>query len=472
MTTRTETIVLYSLIHNEEYARKALPFVQAEYFEQKKERLIFESIASYFQSYNVPPTSEVISVATSQLTNITEQEEQDILEYIGDMETGLDSEKLGTEWLTDITEKFCKDKALYNAVMTSINIINGDDKKLDRGAMPKILSDALAVSFDTNVGHDYINDTDERYEFYHRKERKVPFDIESFNKITKSGISSKTLSILVGGTGVGKSLIMCHMAAANLSLGNNVLYISLEMSEERIAERIDANLLDVPIAEIEELPKALYDRKVNKLKQNVKGRLMIKEYPTAAASATHFRALLDELKMKKGFTPDIIYVDYLNIASSSRMKASQSMNMYSYVKSIAEELRGIAVEYDVPIFTATQTNRTGFQDMDAGLESTSESFGIAMTGDFILAAISNDEMQEKGVYLFKQLKNRYVDPTFMRRFMVGVDYSKMRLYELENPLDGLYENTKKDDGNSNNKPTFESGKRRRNFGGIKVEDDE
>lgn len=271
-------------------------------------------------------------------------------------------------------------------------------------------------------------------------------------------------------TGVGKSLIMCHMAAANLNLGHNVLYITLEMSEERIAERIDANLLDTPISEIEDLPKQLYDRKVNKLKQNVKGRLMIKEYPTASASATHFRALLDELKMKKGFTPDIIYVDYLNIATSSRLKTSQAVNMYTYVKSIAEELRGIAVEYDVAVVSATQTNRTGYQDMDAGLESTSESFGIAMTGDFIIAAISNEELQERGVYLFKQLKNRYRDPTFMRRFMVGVDYSKMRLYELENPLDGLYENNKK--SNEDEQSSYSSNKRRRNFGGIKVEDDE
>ena len=470
MTSRIESLILYSLIHNEEYARKALPFVKSEYFEQKKERLVFDEIAAYFESYNIPPTSEIISVSISQLGNITEEEESDILEYIGDMEQDIDVEKLGTDWLVDKTEEFCQERAIHNAIMDSINIIQGQNKKLDKGAIPQILSDALAVSFDTNVGHDYINDSDARFEFYHRKERKIPFDIDSFNKITKDGVSAKTLSVILGGTGVGKSLIMCHMAAANLNLGHNVLYITLEMSEERIAERIDANLLDTPIAEIEDLPRQLYDRKVNKLKQNVKGRLMIKEYPTASASATHFRALLDELKMKKGFTPDIIYVDYLNIATSSRLKTSQAVNMYSYVKSIAEELRGIAVEYDVAVVSATQTNRTGYQDMDAGLESTSESFGIAMTGDFIIAAISNEELQERGVYLFKQLKNRYRDPTFMRRFMVGVDYSKMRLYELENPLDGLYENSKK--SNEDEQSSYGSNKRRRNFGGIKVEDDE
>jgi len=467
MNNRIESLILFSLIHDETYTRKALPFLYKDYFEQKRERVIFDKISEYFQQYNIPPTIEVLGVSISQLSNITEQEESDIREYLNDLVQSNDIEKIGRDWLIDQTEKFCQEQSIHNAILESISIINGENKKLDKGAIPKILSDALAVSFDTNIGHDYINDSDERYKFYHRTEKKVPFDIDSFNKVTKDGLSSKTLTILAAGTGVGKTLAMCHFAAANLSLGYNVLYLTLEMSEERIAERIDANLLDVPIADIEELPKALYDRKVEKLKSNVKGRLMIKEYPTASAGTNHFRALLDELKMKKDFIPDIIYVDYLNIAASSRMKVGQSSNMYSYVKSIAEELRGIAVEYEVPVFTATQTNRAGFQDSDVGLESTSESFGVAMTGDFILAAMSNEDMQERGVYLFKQLKNRYVDPTFMKRFMVGVDYSKMRLYELENPIDGLYENNQQ----SNDQQQSNGNRRRRNFDALKVEED-
>lgn len=471
MISRTETLILFTLIHHEDFARKVLPFVRGEYFEQKKERIIFDLVQDYFTKYNTLPTTEIITVGISELGNISEQEEEDLKEYISEMVEGIDPETLNTDWMVDKAEEFCQERAIHNAIMESINIIQGDNKKLQKGAIPKILSDALAVSFDTNVGHDYVNDSDYRFEFYHRKERKVPFDLESFMKITKGGIAEKSLTILIGGTGVGKTLIMNHFAAANLALGYNVLYISLEMSEERIAERIDANLLDIPISDIEETPKILYDRKVEKLKANVKGRLMIKEYPTAAANVTHFRALLDELKMKKGFVPDIIYVDYLNIATSARIKMNQG-GMYSYVKSIAEELRGLAVEYKIPIFTATQTNRAGFQDMDAGLENTSESFGIAMTGDFILAAISSEELQEKGVYLFKQLKNRYVDPTFMRRFMVGVDYSKMRLYELEDPLAGLYEKNQNSTTEEKDNETFSGRRNKRNLKQLQVDDEE
>lgn len=438
MNHRIESLILYSLIYNESFTRKTLPFLNSRFFSQKKERFLFEQIYKYFDKYNGTPTPEVLSLAVSESSGITEQEESDILEYLNGL-VDINIDNLSEDWLVDQTEQFCQERAIHNAIMDSINILNGENKKLDKGAIPNILSEALAVSFDTNVGHDYVNDSEMRYEFYHRKEKKIPFDIESFNKITKDGLSTKTLNLILASTGVGKSLAMCHFAAANLSLGYNVLYITLEMAEERIAERIDANLLDHNIAEIEELPKSLYDRKVEKMKQNVKGRLMIKEYPTASANVNHFRALLDELKLKKNFTPDIIYIDYLNIASSARMRMGNSINSYIYVKSIAEELRGLAVEYEVPIMTATQSNRSGFASSDVDMDSTSESFGLPMTADMMFALMSSEDMQERGQYLVKQLKNRYVDPTFMKRFMVGVDYSKMRLYELENPLDGLYE---------------------------------
>lgn len=465
MENRIEHLILYNLIHNEEYTRKVIPFLKREYFSIKKERLLFEQIDSYFENYNMLPDTSSISVTVSQLGNITEMEEKELLELLDSISAGELQVNDNTQWLIDQTEKFCKDRAIHNALLESISIVEGDNKKLDKGAIPNILSDALSVGFDTTVGHDYIDDFESRFAFYHKKENKVPFDLESFNKITNGGVSSKTLSVMIAATGTGKSLAMCHMAAGNLSLGKNVLYITLEMAEERIAERIDANLLDTNISEFVDIPKPLYERKIEKLKENVTGRLIIKEYPTASANVNHFRTLLDELKIKKNFVPDIIYIDYLNIAASSRLKLGNSVNSYSYIKSIAEELRGLAVEYDLPIVSATQTNRNGFSNSDIDLGDTSESFGLPMTVDLMFALMSNEEYQEKGRYLVKQLKNRYVDPTFMRRFLIGVEYSKMRLYEVENPLEGLYENNDSNNvtqNQSSGNDSFMTGKNRRN----------
>lgn len=447
MTNSIEDIILHSLIHDEKYTRKVIAFLKGVYFDSFKRRFLFESIQKYFDDYNVCPTLEILSIDISNSTSITDEQESDILEYLSSL-SDISHDDLTEQWLLDSTEKFCQEKAVHHALFESISIMNGENNRLDRGSIPKILSDALAVSFDANVGHDYVENTDERYRFYHHKEKKIPFDLESMNKITKGGFSTKTLNVFAAATGAGKSLVMCHMAAANLSMGYNVLYITMEMAEERIAERIDANLLDVDINTLEEIPKALYDRKVNRMKENVKGKLFIKEYPTAGANVNHFRSLVDELKMKKNFIPDIIYIDYMNICSSSRLKMGSSVNTYTYVKSIAEELRGFAAENDCPIISATQFNRTASTDSDPGMDGTSDSFGTVFTTDFFAAIISSEEFQEKGVYLIKQLKNRYNDPTFMRRFQIGVEYKKMRLYEVQNPIEGLYEENIKDSEDS------------------------
>lgn len=460
---RIEDLILYSLIYDEKYTRKVIPFLYGRYFSQKKERVLFEQIADYLEKYNVNPTPEVLSLQITEIGGINEQEESDILEYLNDLTESVNTKNISDQWLIDNTENFCQERAIHNSILDSISILNGENKKLDKGAIPDILSEALSVSFDTNVGHDYIKDFEERFEFYHRKEKKVEFDLDSLNKITKNGLSEKTLNIISGGTGSGKSLVMCHMAAGNISMGYNVLYITLEMSEEKIAERIDANLLDVDISEIEDMPKFLYERKVDKMKQNVTGNLMIKEYPTATAGVTHFRSLLDELRMKKNFIPDIIYIDYMNIATSSRMRMGNNVNSYNYVKSIAEEFRGLAVEYNLPVTTVTQLNRTAYSDMDAGMEGTSDSFGTAFTADLMLAIITNESMQERGEFLFKQLKNRYFDPSYMRRFMVGVEYSKMRLYEKENPLDGLYENNEEQEEDDTQVARSTTNRKKRNF---------
>ena len=405
-----------------------MPFLRKDYFQVRKESILYDIVQSYFQKYNTLPALESIKMMVSKTGGITQIEQEDILEYVDEFKVdSVDSE----EWLVDETEQFCSERAVHNAILTSVDILDGGNKQLDKGAIPKLLSDALAVSFDTHIGHDYVNDSEERFEYYHKIERKIPFDIDSFNKITRGGFSIKTLNILLAGTGVGKSLAMCSFAASNLSMGFKVLYITLEMSEERVAERIDANLLQTNIGDLESLLKTSYDRKIERMKESVKGQLIIKEYPTASANTTHFRSLIDELKMKKNFVPDILYVDYLNIASSARMRMGNSINSYTYVKSIAEELRGLAVEYGIPVMTATQTNRTGFLNSDIDLSDTSESFGLPMTADMMFAIMTNDEFQENGQFMVKQLKNRYVDPTFMKRFMVGVDYAQMRLYELQ-----------------------------------------
>ena len=426
---RIEQLILRNLIYNEEYFRKVLPFLKKEYF-NGTDKLIFNEISGFAAEYNSPPSAAAISISIKEKKNLTNDEVEKSEEYLDELHR-LDIKNNNEEWLVNKTEKFCQEKAIYNAVLDSITILDGKDKSHEKGAIPKILSDALAVSFDNSVGHDYLENSDERYEFYHRKEERIPFDLDYFNKITKGGLPAKTLNIALAGTGVGKSLFMCHVAAGCMVQGKNVLYITLEMAEEKIAERIDANLLNVKVDELVTLDKETYDKKVARVKSKTTGKLIIKEYPTASASTSHFRTLLNELHLKRNFKPDIIFVDYLNICTSSRIKPSASINSYTYVKSIAEELRGLAVEYGVPIVSATQTTRSGFTSSDPGLEDTSESFGLPATADLMFALISSDELEELGQIMVKQLKNRYSDPTFHKRFTLGVDRSKMKLYDVE-----------------------------------------
>ena len=434
---RLEQTILKNLIYSDEYLRKVLPFLKSEYFTDRTERLIYDEIKSFTETYNTTPSVEAIELAVKERRNLTDDEVEKSETYLKEIESS-NRETTQIQWLTDKTEKFCQEKAIYNAVLGSISILDGKDKTHDKGQIPKILSDALAVTFDTSVGHDYLENSDERYEFYHRKEERIPFDLDYFNKITKGGLPGKTLNIALAGTGVGKSLFMCHVAAGAMSQGRNVLYITMEMAEEKIAERIDANLLNVTLDDLTSLPKDMYDKKVAKLKAKTTGKLIIKEYPTASASATHFRSLLNELNLKKSFRPDIIFIDYLNICCSSRIKAGANINSYTYVKSIAEELRGLAVEYGVPIVSATQTTRSGFTSSDPGLEDTSESFGLPATADLMFALITSEDLQELGQIMVKQLKNRYNDPTMYKRFTVGVDRAKMKLYDVEQSgQDGL-----------------------------------
>ena len=427
---KLEQTILKHLIYSDEYLRKVLPFLKADYFTDRTERAIYDEISTFTEDYNSSPTIEALSIAVKERRNLTGDEVERCETYLTEIQTS-GNEQSDIRWLVDKTEKFCQEKAIYNAVLGSISILDGKDKQHDKGQIPKILSDALAVSFDTSVGHDYLENSDDRFEFYHRHEERIPFDLEFFNKITKGGLPAKTLNIALAGTGVGKSLFMCHCAAGNMALGKNVLYITMEMAEERIAERIDANLLNVSLDDLINLPKDLYDKKVEKVKSKTTGKLIIKEYPTASASTTHFRTLLNELYLKKSFRPDIIYIDYLNICCSSRIKAGSNINSYTYVKSIAEELRGLAVEFGVPIVSATQTTRSGFNSSDPGLEDTSESFGLPATADLMFALISSEELEEMGQLMVKQLKNRYNDPTYYKRFTVGIDRAKMRLYDVE-----------------------------------------
>ena len=431
MTPRIERLILSHLIHNENFSRKVVPYVKSEYFEDPPEKLVFKLVQEYILKHNDLPTKQSLLIDLDQLDGIHETEYTKSSEIINALDKPNDSKDI-TPWLLEQSETFCQDKAIYNAVVNAIAILEGNEKThLSKGAIPTVLSDALAVSFDPHVGHDFIEDAEDRFEFYHRVEEKLEFDLEMFNKITKGGLPKKTLNICLAGTGVGKSLFMCHQAAAALSINKNVLYVTLEMAEERIAERIDANLLDVPISQLEEIPRDMYKKKIEKLKGKTKGKIIIKEYPTASASAMHFKNLLGELKLKRNFVPDIIFIDYLNICTSSRIKAGANVNSYTYIKSIAEELRGLAVEYNVPIVSATQTTRTGFTSTDIGLEDTSESFGLPATADFMFALITSEEMEELNQMLVKQLKNRYNDPTSYRKFIVGVDRSKMRLYDAE-----------------------------------------
>ena len=424
---RIETTILRNLVHNEEYARKTIPFIQSDFFEERSEKIIFDEIVSFITKYDSCVTTEALNIEVENRTDLTAEE----VNNIDTISKELNNSPVDNQWLLDVTEKWCRDRAIYLALMESIHIADGEDDERNRDAIPSILSDALAVSFDNNIGHDYIQNSDDRYEYYHRTEDKIPFDLEYFNKITKGGLPNKTLNIALAGTGVGKSLFMCHFASSVLLQGRNVLYITMEMAEEKIAERIDANLLNTPIQNLTDLPKPMFDKKVKKISSKTQGQLIIKEYPTASAHSGHFKALLNELALKKSFKPDIIFIDYLNICASSRYRANTAVNSYSYIKAIAEELRGLAVEANVPILSATQTTRSGFASSDVDLTDTSESFGLPATADLMFALISTEELEGLNQIMVKQLKNRYNDPTIYKRFIVGIDRAKMRLYDCE-----------------------------------------
>lgn len=422
----TEDLIFSNLIHNEKFVRSVLPYLKENYFAGQDYRIVYGIIRDYFDQYNSSPTIAALKIELDHLS-VNQDTHVSCTDLIKRLSTPVEADG---EWTLKQTEKYCQDKAIYNAIMESIQIIDNKSDS-DKGAIPQILSDALGVSFDSHIGHDFLQDFQSRYDFYHEVVERLPFDIDYMNKITRGGIPRKTLNVILAGTGVGKTLMMCHFAAANLMQGKNVLYITLEMAEERIAERIDANLMSVPLNDLETYPKETYETKIQKIQNKTNGKLIVKEYPTASVGSGHFRHLLNELKMKKKFIPDIIYIDYLNLCTSSRIKAGSNVNSYTLVKSIAEELRGLAVEYNLPIFTATQTNRTGFTSSDVGLEDTSESFGLPATADFMFAAISSEELESLGQLLIKQLKNRYNDPALYRRFVVGVDRPRMRIYDVE-----------------------------------------
>jgi len=466
MTNRLERTILKNLIYNEEFTRKVLPFIKSEYFSDQIEKLVFKEVFEFVNKYKNLPTHEALVINFTEAKSLTEPQVKESIELLNDIQQDK-NEKVELKWLTEHTEKFCQDKAIYNAIMESVTILDDKNGKKTKGEIPQLLADALGVSFDSNVGHDYMQDFDERYDFYHRVESRIKFDLDIFNKITKGGLPIKTLNIALAGTGVGKSLFMCHCAAGALSQGNNVLYITLEMAEEKIAERIDANLLNITMDELYTIPKDDYERKFSALKNKVQGKLIIKEYPTAGASTLHFRALLNELALKKNFRPDIIFIDYLNICASSRIKPGGNVNSYTYIKSIAEELRGLAVEFNLPVVSATQTTRSGYSNSDVDLTDTSESFGLPATADFMFALITNEELENLGQIMVKQLKNRYSDPNYYKRFVVGVDRSKMRLYDTE-------QSAQEDilDSGQNDKPINTFGNRERKFSnsfeGLKV----
>jgi len=455
---KVEFLILRSLLYNEEFLRKTLPFLKKEYFEDFNQRVVFEEIASFTEQYNEPITKEALSIEIQKRSDFNDSVYKEISHLI----SCLDDVTVEQNWLVDTTEKWCRDRAIYLALMDSIQIADGQDEKRNRDAIPSILSDALAVSFDNNVGHDYLQDYEARYESYHKKEDRIPFDLEYFNKITKGGLPNKTLNIALAGTGVGKSLFMCHMAASVLLQGSNVLYITLEMAEEKIAERIDANLLNVNIQELSDLPKVMFENKVTKLAEKTQGTLIIKEYPTASAHSGHFKSLINELALKKSFRPDIIFIDYLNICASSRYRGNLSVNSYSYIKAIAEELRGLAVETEVPIVSATQTTRSGYGSSDVELTDTSESFGLPATADLMFALISTEELESLGQIMVKQLKNRYNDPTINKRFIVGIDRAKMRLYDCEQSAqDDILDSGREEEY------TYEEQKPKKSFEGFK-----
>jgi replicative DNA helicase len=456
MNINLEQTVLRNLLTNEEYMRKVLPFIAPDYFEGVYKGL-FKEIAKFVSDYNKLPTLEAFKIEIDQNNRLSEEDYRIAVELLPNIFT---HEPENLEWLIERTEKWCQDRAVFNAVMESISIIDGKHANLQKNAIPDVLSKALGVTFDTNIGHDYLENVDERFDFYHQQEERVPFDLDLFNRITKGGLPNKTLNIALAGTGVGKSLFMCHVGASALSQGRNVLYITMEMAEERIAERIDANLLNVPIDQLENLSKDMFTDKVSTLSAKTNGKLIIKEYPTGQANTSHFRALLNELKLKKNFVPELIFIDYLNICASSRMKGmGGAINSYSYIKSIAEELRGLAVEFNVPIMSATQTTRSGYSNDDVGLEDTSESFGLPATADLMFALVSNDELNAMGKIMVKQLKNRYNDPTKYQRFTLKVDRAKMRLTDDDDADDPVVDD----------RPAFDKSEAAERFKDFKME---
>jgi replicative DNA helicase len=447
MTTRLEKTILSNLVHNEEYCRKVVPFLKPEYFNDQFERIVAEELLTFFTQYNKPASLEILAIQIGK-RKLHRDQIDGIEKYINDLDFITNND----EWLFKNTESFCKKQAVYNAIIDSFEIIEGKNKNLTEDAIPSLLSDALAVSFDKSVGHDYLEDFLHRYDFYHRQEEKLSFDLDLFNKITKGGLSKKTLNVILAGTGVGKSLFMCHVAAAALSQAKNVLYITMEMAEERIAERIDANLLNMTMDELSKVDKDIYETRIGKLIKKTSGKLIIKEYPTASAHAGHFKALLEELKLKRDFKPDIIIIDYLNICASSRLKHGSGVNSYTYVKSIAEELRGLGVEYNVPVLSATQTTRGGYDNTDVDLTDTSESFGLPATVDLMFALISTEELENLNQIMVKQLKNRYNDPSYYKRFVIGVDRARMKLYDVEDSAQSNIADSGQDSG-----PVFDKG---------------
>ena len=436
-----EKTTLSQLLHNENFNRKVIPFLKSEYFGERSEKILFEEINDFVDKYKNPPTKPALEIEIDKRKDLSEDEHKKVLELL----SSLEDSKVEYDWLVDTVEKFCKDKAVYNAVVDSIKVIDGKDKNRTQESIPSILSDALSVSFDSHIGHDYIEQSESRYDFYHKKEKKIEFDLDYFNKITKGGLPQKTLNIALAGTGVGKSLFMCHMAASTLMQGKNVLYITLEMAEERIAERIDANLMNITIDDLHSLPKKMFNDKIKSISKKTMGKLVIKEYPTASAHCGHFRSLVKELAIKKSFKPDIILIDYLNICASSRFKGNANVGSYFYIKAIAEELRGFAVETNVPIMSATQTTRSAYTSTDVGLEDTSESFGLPATADLMFALISTEELEDLNQLMIKQLKNRYNDPTMNKRFIIGIDRAKMKLYDVEQVAQGDIVDSGQDD---------------------------
>lgn len=431
---KLEKSILKNLIRNEDYTRKVLPFLKEEYFSSSEDRLLFSEVAGFILKYNQQPTFDALEIEINNIRGTTDDTVKNIQETLNQLKD--DTNETNQDWLLDTTEKFCQEKAVYNAITTSLEIMNGKGR-LDKGAIPTLLHDALAISFDPNVGHDYLEQYEDRFEYYHRHEERMPFDLDFFNKITKNGVPKKTLNIVMAGVGVGKSLTLCHLASAYIKQGKNVLYISMELAEQEVSKRIDANVLNVSMDDLMLLSRDMYEQKIKKLKQKTDGKLIVKEYPTAAASTIHFRALLNELNLKKNFVPDVIMVDYLNICSSARIKPGNGVNSYTFIKSIAEELRGLAVEFNVPIWSATQLTRSGYGSSDPDLTDTSESFGLPATADFFVALVTNEQLEQLNQFAVKQLKNRYADPSQNKRFVIGVDKTKMRLYDVEQSAQAL-----------------------------------